>query len=529
MRGCRIERPKEGQLSFVAQNLNPASPQVADSSEELAAKDVALTDVTAPAQLDVFANELILFDHLPHRTSKRARAASDETVLRRAMAVADVLMVAFSIALTGALIGADSIEATSYLSLLFVVPLMKVLGLYDRDASLLHKTTLEDMPQIAAAAMALTLAAVSLPGMIGGEPVTIDTTVLPLMVLAMTATITLARRLTRALITAIAPEERLLLISGADDAECLDSRLQRSATIKASVIARIPVGFTELPQGPARVLGNRSQLERIVDNLKISRIVIMPGERHSDEVADVIRTVRGIDVKLNVLPSAGDAIGASTLIDEVAGMQMIAVRDTSMSASSKLVKRGLDIFGASIGLLLISPLLVATAIAIKLDSRGAVFFKQRRIGRDGKPFEMIKFRSMVKNADAMKQDLAHLSVTEDFFKIDNDPRITRVGNFIRKTSIDELPQLINVLRGDMSLVGPRPLVPEEDGAISGWYRRRSQITPGITGVWQLLGEVRIPLEEMAKLDYMYVANWSLWGDIKILVRTVGHVLGRRGL
>lgn len=505
----------------MAKNLNPAATPNAESNQQFVAD--------SQSSLEVFANELILFDHLPHRSGKRVRAASDETVLRRAMAVSDVLMVALSIAVTGMIIGTDAISGASYLALLAVVPLMKVLGLYDRDASLLHKTTLEDMPQITAAAMALTMAAIALPGVLGGEPVLIDTTVLPVMVAAMALLITLARRITRALITAVAPEERLLLISGAEDADCLDSRLQRSATIKAHVIARIPVGFTELPQGPAQVLGNRAQLERIVDNLQISRIVIMPGERHSDEVADVIRTVRSIDVKLNVLPSAGDAIGATTLIDEVAGMQMVAVRDNTMSASSRMVKRALDIVGASFGLLLISPLLLATAIAIKVESRGPVFFKQRRIGRDGKPFEMIKFRSMVKDADAMKQDLAHLSITEDFFKIENDPRITRVGNFIRKTSIDELPQLINVLRGDMSLVGPRPLVPEEDGAISGWYRRRSQITPGITGVWQLLGEVRIPLEEMAKLDYMYVANWSLWSDIKILVRTVSHVLGRRGL
>ncbi len=505
----------------MAENTKTVHFSDASQDVEVAANPLAPTDL--------YASELLLFDRLPGRISKRARAASDETVLRRAMAVSDLIFVAVAIALTGVLVGVDSVGPTSYFALLLVVPLMKVLGLYDRDANLLHKTTLEDIPHIIGATMALTLTAVSLPGLVGSEPVLINTITLPVMVLAMTVLVTLARRLTRAVLTAIAPEERLLLISGAEDAERLDHRLQRSQAIKASVVARIPVGFTELPHGPARVLSNRAQLEHIVREHKVSRIVIMPGERHSDEVADVIRTVRSIDVKLNVLPSAGDAIGATTLIDDVAGLQMIAVTDNTMSASSRMVKRALDVIGAGVGLLLISPLLLATAVAIKLDSRGPVFFKQRRIGRDGKPFEMIKFRSMVQNADAMKKDLAHMSVTDDFFKIDDDPRVTRVGSFIRKTSIDELPQLVNVLRGDMSLVGPRPLVPEEDGAISGWYRRRSQITPGITGVWQLLGSVRIPLEEMAKLDYMYVANWSLWSDIKILVRTASHVLGRRGL
>jgi exopolysaccharide biosynthesis polyprenyl glycosylphosphotransferase len=502
-------------------NLNPVNSPIVQHDDAV--------EQAATKRQDVFGDELILFDRLPGRLSKRARAASDETVLRRAMAAADLFSVAAAIAVAGSIVGANSIGNLSFLALLFVVPMMKIMGLYDRDANLLHKTTLEDTPQLVAAAMALTLVAVTLPGLIGSEPVLIDTMTLPVMVAAMTVLLVISRRLTRSAVTAIAPEERLLMISGAEDADRLDDRLKRSATVKASVIARIPIGFTELPHGPARVLNNRQQLENIVRDQQISRIVIMPGERHSDEVADVIRTVRSIDVKLNVLPNAGDAIGASTLIDDVAGLQMVAVRDHTMSASSRMVKRGLDVVGAGLGLILISPLLCAIAIAIKLDSRGAVFFKQRRIGRDGKPFEMIKFRSMVKDADAVKHELAHLSVTEDFFKIENDPRITRVGSFIRKTSIDELPQLINVLRGDMSLVGPRPLVPEEDGAISGWYRRRSQITPGITGVWQLLGNVRIPLEEMAKLDYMYVANWSLWSDIKILVRTVGHVLGRRGL
>lgn len=502
------------------QNLKPADTPTAD---QLSA---------APARrgtADVYGNELILFESAPAGDQSRARAASDETILRRTMAVTDLASAAAAMALTNAVVGAASIGPTSYVALAGVILLMKILGLYDRDAVLLHKTTLDDMPQIAAAAMALTVAAVSLPSLVGAEPTMIDTVTLPLMILTMTLLMTCSRSLTRNILTSIAPAERLLLISGADDAERLDFRLQRSSAIKASVVARIPVGFTELPHGPARVLSNRAQLERIVADNRISRIVLMPGERHSDEVADVIRTVRSIDVKLNVLPSAGDAIGAATVIDDVAGLQMLALRDNEMSASSRMVKRGLDILGAGLGLIALSPLLLLTALAIKLDTRGPVFFKQRRVGRGGKPFEMIKFRSMVQDADAMKQDLAHLSVTDDFFKIDNDPRITRVGSFIRKTSIDELPQLLNVLRGDMSLVGPRPLVPEEDEAISGWYRRRSQITPGITGVWQLLGSVRIPLEEMAKLDYMYVANWSLWSDVKILIRTVGHVLGRRGL
>ena len=169
------------------------------------------------------------------------------------------------------------------------------------------------------------------------------------------------------------------------------------------------------------------------------------------------------------------------------------------------------------------------AAAIKLDSRGPVFFRQTRIGRSGHPFSVLKFRSMRRDADQLKESLRDRNEQDEgLFKIADDPRVTRVGRLLRRTSLDELPQLFCVLRGDMSLVGPRPLVPEEDRQIRGWHRRRLQLTPGMTGPWQVLGSSRIPLHEMVTLDYLYVANWSIWSDAKILLRTVDTVLSRRG-
>jgi lipopolysaccharide/colanic/teichoic acid biosynthesis glycosyltransferase len=142
---------------------------------------------------------------------------------------------------------------------------------------------------------------------------------------------------------------------------------------------------------------------------------------------------------------------------------------------------------------------------------------------------MLKLRTMVDGADEMKADLQERNEASGLFKIENDPRITRVGRFLRGTSLDELPQLFNVLRGDMSLVGPRPLVVDEDSRVTGHDRRRLHLTPGMTGRWQTLGSARIPLTEMVKIDYLYVANWSLWADLKILLETVVCVAGRRGL
>ncbi len=174
--------------------------------------------------------------------------------------------------------------------------------------------------------------------------------------------------------------------------------------------------------------------------------------------------------------------------------------------------------------------MIAIAVAIKLDSDGPIFFAQLRVGRRGERFRMLKFRTMVRDADRMKDSLRDRNEAEEgLFKIVDDPRITHVGRILRKTALDELPQLLNILRGEMSLVGPRPLVVDEDERIEGWDRQRLELLPGMTGHWQILGPARVPLREMVAIDYLYVANWSLWTDVKILLRTVPHVIGRRGL
>jgi lipopolysaccharide/colanic/teichoic acid biosynthesis glycosyltransferase len=245
---------------------------------------------------------------------------------------------------------------------------------------------------------------------------------------------------------------------------------------------------------------------------------------------DLMRTLKAIGVRVSVLPRLLEVVGSSIEFDDLHGVTLMGVTRFELTRSSRALKRGFDLLGASLMLIAVAPLMLMIMIAIKLDSPGPVFFRQSRVGRHGRRFQMLKFRTMVPDADAMKASLrARNEAAEGLFKIADDPRVTRVGGFLRKSALDELPQLLNVARGEMGLVGPRPLVIEEDRCIEGWHRRRLELTPGMTGPWQILGPARSPLREMAVMDYLYVANWSLWSDVKILLRTFSHVIGRRGL
>jgi lipopolysaccharide/colanic/teichoic acid biosynthesis glycosyltransferase len=172
--------------------------------------------------------------------------------------------------------------------------------------------------------------------------------------------------------------------------------------------------------------------------------------------------------------------------------------------------------------------LAVIALAVRLDSPGPILFRQTRIGKRGRPFTVLKFRTMVDQADDQTNALMEQSRDSGWLLVDDDPRVTRVGHWLRRTSVDELPQLWNILKGEMSLVGPRPLSERDDVSVEGWARSRLDLVPGLTGLWQVLGRTDIPFAEMLKLDYLYVTNWSLWGDIKLLLRTVPVLFSQRG-
>jgi exopolysaccharide biosynthesis polyprenyl glycosylphosphotransferase len=238
--------------------------------------------------------------------------------------------------------------------------------------------------------------------------------------------------------------------------------------------------------------------------------------------------LEGTGVDLIVAPQLTDIAGPRVHIRPIEGLPLLHVEEPTLSGPALLAKNLLDRVAAGLGLIALTPLFVAVAIAIKISDRGPVFFRQPRVGHEGRTFRVWKFRTMYTDAEERLAALVDQNETDGmFFKIRQDPRVFPIGRFLRASSLDELPQLINVLKGEMSLVGPRPL-PADDGDFLGDVRRRLLVRPGITGLWQVSGRSDLSWDEAVRLDLYYVDNWSLAYDLSILWRTIGVVLARKG-
>ena len=258
-------------------------------------------------------------------------------------------------------------------------------------------------------------------------------------------------------------------------------------------------------------------------------VIVSPAGVSPGTLRDLTIALEGTEIDLAVAPSLFQVVTRRVTIETVGGVPILHVDQIRLERGKALVKRTLDVAVASILLVLSSPLWFAAAVAVRVDSRGPLLFRQRRIGRDGQPFTMLKFRTMVEDAEQRLDEVAHLNEAEGhFFKITDDPRVTPIGRRLRRWSIDELPQLINVLRGDMSMVGPRPPLPVEVQGYDPWHLRRLRVRPGVTGVWQVSGRSDVPFDEAVRLDLFYIENWSVGYDLYLLARTVSAVLSRRG-
>ncbi|HKV84504.1 MAG TPA: sugar transferase [Ktedonobacterales bacterium] len=282
--------------------------------------------------------------------------------------------------------------------------------------------------------------------------------------------------------------------------------------------------------GRFKVLGTMRDLDTVIRGNRISDVVIaLPSHQHQQ----IMRAVRvceraGADFKL--VPDLYELSLSRIDVDAIEGIPLIGLRRSLTNTWQYRVKRLIDVLGALAALILTAPLWALISLAIKLDSPGPVLLKQTRLGYRGQPFGCYKFRSMHTNADQMLQSLREQNGGDERgkFKLKHDPRRTRVGRFIRRTSIDELPQILNVLRGEMSLVGPRPPVPDEYERYEDWEKARLEMPPGITGLWQVRGRSDIDFDEMVLMDLYYIENWRLRLDIQILFQTIPAVLSRRG-
>jgi exopolysaccharide biosynthesis polyprenyl glycosylphosphotransferase len=455
---------------------------------------------------------------------------SRESRFRRALLVADVVAVVGAfVVLAGFSAKALQLTWVSVCGLLTLLMAAKMLGLYDRDDVLVHKTTLDEAPKLFQMATLGALVAWLAGGFVIHTVILSRREALMLWLLLLVLLV-LTRAAARALMLRALPAERCLFIGDGGAARTIRSKLAGHGGVRAELVGHIDLEDVGSWSAKAFSPQRLAEVRDLARQLNVHRAIVAPTSADGGEMLDLVRTLKAVGVRVSVLPRLLEVVGSSVEFDDLHGVTLMGVRRFEMSRSSAVVKRAFDLIGASLGLLAVAPVFAVVAVAIKLDSRGPVFFRQLRVGRHGKHFELFKFRTMVPEAEALKDSLRDRNEAQaGLFKIADDPRVTRVGRLLRKSALDELPQLLNIIRGEMSLVGPRPLVLDEDRCVEGWYRRRLELMPGMTGPWQILGPSRVPLNEMGAMDYLYVANWSLWGDVKILLRTVPHVLARRGL
>jgi exopolysaccharide biosynthesis polyprenyl glycosylphosphotransferase len=458
-----------------------------------------------------------------------------DATFRRLLAVADLT------ASTGALLIIDALSHRSFglmgvLCFPLIVLLAKLMGRYDHDDIMLRRSTLDEVPELFALA-AMWALSWSLVGLLVGDRIRLGGGGVAVLWLSAAGLLLLTRTVARLLAKQFTHHERVLIVGSAHARERLAASMGTDPSARIQIVGFLPLE-DERQGNTAGDWGTRSRrkrrrtfddLARVVRELNVDRVFLLPTSADSETMLDAVTRTTELGVNVSIVPRLFEVVGSAVEFDTVGGVTVLGVRRPGLSRSSRAVKRGMDIVGAGLGLLVLSPLFLAIAIAIKFDTSGPVFFRQSRVGRGSRHFRMYKFRSMVDGAEKQRAALQALNETDGLFKMKDDPRITRVGRWVRRTSIDELPQLINVLLGDMSLVGPRPLVIDEDRLVEGRHRDRLRLAPGMTGPWQVLGPTRPPLSEMVKTDYLYAANWSLWTDVKIVVRTFAHIAAQRGV
>ena len=464
--------------------------------------------------------------------SQASRASKRSVFLHRLLLAADVLSAIVAGALSGLIFGFSVQETAGLIAILIAgsVSIAFVFGLYsDADLST-WASGLAEAPRALLAAVVLSW------------PVFGGTTLLDVpepALVALVATLgtasfdSVTRALARGWAHRVAPlRQRTVIVGSGIVADRLADRLERHTEFGLEPIGLVDDDVHMLESGQRLPkIGSLDQLDEVLNEREVDRVIIAFSRASHQQLLSCIRVCRDHRVAVDVVPRLFELLDGAQSLNQIGGLPLLSIGAPPLSRASRVAKRGLDIAISSLLLLVLSPILLLVAIAIKIDSRGPVFFRQVRAGRGETEFRLIKFRSMYADAEKRKQEFEEANEAKDdvMFKIKKDPRITRVGGLLRRTSLDEIPQLVNVLIGEMSLVGPRPLILKEARhAAQSWHARRLDLRPGITGLWQVSGRSDLPFQEMVRFDYQYVSGWSLARDVEILLATIPVVLSGRG-
>jgi exopolysaccharide biosynthesis polyprenyl glycosylphosphotransferase len=334
-------------------------------------------------------------------------------------------------------------------------------------------------------------------------------------------------KFTGALLRLAGYQRRAVLVGSGEHIEAVGHALRDAATPTVKVVGFI--SLTPRPNNGLVSLGTLDELAAVIERHRIDEIIIADPDFPQPQAVELVDICHNQGVRVRIAPSTMELLVHRAEFVPGEAVPLFELKPPVFEGFDYVLKRTFDICGSSLLLLFMSPVLGAAALAVRLSSRGPVVYRSMRPGIGGKPFACLKFRTMYRDADQRQADLESLNeATGALFKMRDDPRMTPVGRLLRRYSIDELPQLFNVLRGEMSLVGPRPLPERDFQRLEEWHKKRYLVTPGITGLWQVSGRSELDFDDLVRLDFLYLERWSVFLDLSILVKTVPAVFTRRG-
>lgn len=466
-----------------------------------------------------------------------SRHRDRDYLLRRILFLADSLALVLSLCIALIVVGRRN---DPILEALWIVPtlpawflLFRTYGLYQRPLRRVEPTHLDDLASLIHSLLFGTLGLWVVFRVMPDDQLVLSRLVLAEVIVFGAAAFVLTaalRVVVRVLVLHHRGPERVLVIAPLADVALLQRKLGNHPEYEMEVVAAMTAAGEGHDGLALTACENFDAVGHMLRAGEIDHLLVQLNQEliSQEEIAELMRTCHRARLRFGTFMRENNLLPPGVAVNHVEGLGFLSYHPPVLSHSSMLLKRALDLAIAVPLLVVLAIPMAIVALAIKLDDGGDVFFAQVRVGKDGEHFHLLKFRTMVPDADAQVAELMARSLDPDWLVMEDDPRITRVGRFLRRSSIDELPQLWNVVRGDMSLVGPRPLPVRDDQAVRGWGRHRLDCIPGLTGWWQVLGRNSIPFKEMVEIDYAYVTSWTLWGDVKLLVRTLPVVLRRKG-